>query len=149
MDYFSLIDFPFFAIIFVDFLIRCLAISFRYHGVKFQDAILWRWYDLIFFLPTFRWLRVIPVTIRLDDARLLDSRAIKKQASQGFVAGIAEDITEVVVLRILNQVENVIKEGQIEKILTPEQEQREYIDLNDTNEIAEITKLLVNLIVYI
>ena len=65
------------------------------------------------------------------------------------MAGIAEDITEVVVLRILNQVENVIKEGQIEKILTPEQEQREYIDLNDTNEIAEITKLLVNLIVYI
>ena len=148
VDYFGLIDFPFVMIIFVDFIIRCIAISFRYHGVKFQDAILWRWYDLIFFLPTFRWLRIIPVTIRLDDAKLLDFGAIKKQASQGFVAGIAGDITEVVVLRVFEQVQNVIKEGQIEKMLTPAKDQREYIDLNDTNEIAEISKLLVNIVAY-
>ena len=147
VDYFGLIDFPFFAIIFTDFVIRCLGISFRYHGVKFQDAILWRWYDLIFFLPTFRWLRIIPVTIRLDEAKLINSRSIKKQASQGFVAGIAEDITEVVVLRIVNQVQNVVKEGQIEKILSPASQPREYIDLNDTNEIAEISKVLIHLVV--
>lgn len=147
VDYFGLIDFPFFVIIFADFILRCLAISFRYQGVKFQDAILWRWYDLIFLLPTWRWLRIIPVAIRLDEAKLLNSKAIKKQASQGFVAGIAEDITEVVVLRVINQVQNVIKEGPIEKMLIPPEEQKEYIDLNDTNEIAEISKLLINLIV--
>ncbi len=146
VDYYGLIDFPFFMIIFTDFILRCFAISFRYHGVKFQDAILWRWYDLIFFLPTFRWLRIIPVTIRLDEAKLLDSRSIKKQASQGFVAGIAEDITEVVVLRVINQFQDIFKEKAIEKMLTSGQEQREYIDLNDTNEIAEISKLLINLI---
>ena len=148
VDYFGLIDFPFFIIIFTDFIIRCSAISFRYHGVKFQDAILWRWYDLIFLLPTWRWLRIIPVTIRLDEAKLLDARSIKKQASQGFVAGIAEDITEVVVLRVINQVQNVFKEKPIEKMLITDEKQKEYIDLNDTNEIVEITKLLINLIVY-
>ncbi len=148
VDYFGLIDFPFIVIIFGDFIIRCYAISSRYHGVNFRDAILWRWYDLIFFLPTWRWLRIIPVTIRLDEAKSLDSKGVKKQLSQGFVASIAGDVTEVVVLRVINQIQNVIKEGQIEKLLTPSADSREYIDLNDVNEIAEISKLLINLVAY-
>ncbi|MTF39965.1 hypothetical protein VKI22_08450 [Cyanobacterium aponinum UTEX 3221] len=147
IDYFGLIDFPFIIIIFIDFIIRCLGISFRYHGVNFKDAIFWRWYDLIFFLPKYRWLRIIPVTIRLDEAKLLDSKRIKKQASQGFVAGIAGDITEVVILRIVNQIQSDIKKGQIEKMLIPKGKVREYVDLNDINEIAEITKLVIDLVV--
>ena len=148
VDYFGLIDFPFIVIIFADFLIRCYAISSSYHGVRFRDAILWRWYDLIFFLPTWRWLRIIPVTIRLDEAHLLDSRSIKKQASQGFVASIAGDITEVVILRIVNQVQNFIGDGKIEKLLTVNKDSREYIDLNEINEVAEISKRLINLVAY-
>lgn len=145
-DYFGLIDFPFILVIFVDFIIRCYAISSRYHGVNFRDAILWRWYDLIFFLPTWRWLRIIPVTIRLDEAKLLNSKSVRKQASQGFVAGIAGDITEVVVLRIINQIQNLIQQGQIEKLLSLQANNQEYIDLNDTNEVVEISKLLINLV---
>ncbi len=148
IDNYGLVDFPFFLILFVDFLIRCVGISYRYNGVNFFDAILWRWYDLIFLLPTWRWLRIIPVTIRLDEAKLLQSGGIKKQVSQGFVAGIAEDVTEVVVLRVVNQLQTVFKEGQIEKLLTPAKEDREYIDLNNTNEVTEITKVLINLMAY-
>jgi hypothetical protein len=148
IDYFGLIDFPFIVVIFVDFILRCYAISSRYHGVNFRDAILWRWYDLIFFLPTWRWLRIIPVTIRLDQAKLLDLKSIKKQASQGFVAGIAGDVTEVVVLRIVNQMQNLIKEGQVEKLLIRQGDSREYIDLNEVNEVAEISKVLINLVAY-
>ncbi len=147
VDYFGLIDFPFIAIIFSDLIIRCLGISIRYNGVNFKDAILWRWYDLIFFFPKYRWLRIIPVIIRLDEAKLLDSKSIKKQASQGFVAGIAGDITEVVFLRVVNQVQKAIEKGQIEKMLLPEGNVREYVDLNDINEIAEITKLVIDLVV--
>ena len=148
VDYFGLIDFPFFVIIAFDFLGRSLYISLRYTGVNWFDGMLWRWYDLIFFLPKFRWLRLIPVTIRLDQTKLIDLKAIKKQSSQGFVAGIAGDITEVVVLRIVNQIQNVIEGGQIEKLLAQQANSPGYIDLNDTNEIAEITKLLVQLTVY-
>lgn len=147
VDYFGLIDFPFVVIIFGDFIIRCLSISISYHGVKFQDAILWRWYDLIFFLPIFRWLRIIPVTIRLDEAKLLDSQRIRKQLSQGFVAGIAGDITQVVILRIINQIQKTIEKGEIEKVLFKE-ETKEYIDLSGSNETTEIVKLLINLIAY-
>lgn len=147
VDYFGLIDFPFVTIIFVDFILRCLGITIRYHGVNFKDAIFWRWYDLIFFLPEYRWLRIIPVTIRWDEAKLLDSQRLKKQASQGFVAGIAGDITEIVILRVVNQVQGIIKDGQIEKALIPHENQREYIDLNDVNEVAEISKLVIDLVV--
>ncbi|BAQ63746.1 hypothetical protein [Geminocystis sp. NIES-3709] len=147
VNYFGLIDFPFIVIIFIDFVIRCLVISFRFNGVKIQDAIFWRWYDLIFFLPDFRWMRIVPITIRLNQSRLLTYQRIKKQISQGFVAGIAGDITQIVMLRIVNQVQKTIEKGQIEKVLFKE-ETKEYIDLNDTNEIAEVIKLLINLVAY-
>jgi hypothetical protein len=145
VDYFGLIDFPFFVIIAVDFLGRSLYISLRYTGVNLYDAMLWRWYDLIFFLPVFRWLRVIPVTIRLDQTKLINLKAIKKQASQGFVASIAGDITEIVILRVINQVQDSIQEGDIKKVIPSSANSQEYIDLNDTNEIAEIAKLIINL----
>ncbi len=147
VDYFGIIDFPFIMIIFTDYMIRCAAISIRYQGVKFQDAILWRWYDLIFLFPIFRWLRIIPVTIRLDEAQLLDSQRIKKQLSKGFVAKIAGDITQVVILRIVNQVQKTIEKGEIEKVLFKE-ETKEYIDLSGRDETAEIIKLLINLVAY-
>lgn len=147
VDYFGLVDFPFFVIILTDFFIRCLGISIRYNGVNFKDAVFWRWYDLIFFLPKYRWLRIIPVTIRLDEAKLLDSKSIKKQASQGFVAGIAGDITEIVFLRVVNQVQKALENGQIEKILIPQEKKREYVDLNALNEMAEISKLIIDLVV--
>ncbi|MGI0480078.1 hypothetical protein ACN4EE_04730 [Geminocystis sp. CENA526] len=147
VDYFGLLDFPFIVIIFTDFIIRCLVISLRYHGVKFQDAIFWRWYDLIFFLPYFRWLRIIPISVRLNDSKLLTYKRIQKQISQGFVAGIAGDITQIVVLRIVNQIQKTIEKGSIEQILFKE-ETKEYINLSGKNESAEIVKLLINLVVY-
>lgn len=147
VDYFGLLDFPFIVIIFTDFMIRCLVISLRYNGIKFQDAILWRWYDLIFFSPYFRWLRIIPISIRLNDSKLLTYKRLQKQISQGFVAGIAGDITQIVVLRIVNQIQKTIEKGSIEQILFKE-ETKEYINLSGNNELAEIIKLLINLVAY-
>lgn len=147
VDYFGLIDFPFIAVIFADFVIRCFGISLRYNGVSFKDAILWRWYDLIFLLPRYRWLRIIPVTIRLDEAKILILEDIKKQASQGFVATIAEDITEIVVLRVFNQIQKLIETGSIERLVISQNPEKEYVDLNDINEVAEISKILISLLV--
>ncbi len=146
VDYFGLIDFPFIAILFVDFMVRSFVISLRYHGVKIQDAIFWRWYDLIFFLPILRWLRIIPVSIRLDESKIINLNSIKRQASQGFVASIAGDITEVIVLRLVNQLQHFIKDGYIEDFLSPGENTREYININDKNEITEIIQLVIDLV---
>ncbi|MEO0013841.1 MAG: hypothetical protein RLZZ535_2230, partial [Cyanobacteriota bacterium] len=105
VDYFGLIDFPFGVLFALEFLARTWFISRRRVGVSWLDAMLWRWYDIFFLLPIWRWLRVIPVTIRLNQAQIINLNSIQKQLSQGLVAGIAEDVTEVVIIRIINQIQ--------------------------------------------
>jgi hypothetical protein len=144
---FGLIDFPFFIVFGLEFLARTWFISRRRLGVSWLDAMLWRWYDIFLLLPVFRWLRIIPVTIRLNQAELLDLDRIQRQASQGFVATIAEDLTEVVVIRVINQIQSSIREGDIANWLS-KREVRPYIDLNNTDEVAAITSLLMQLAVY-
>ncbi|MGB5596902.1 MAG: hypothetical protein WBM62_23135 [Crocosphaera sp.] len=143
---FGLIDFPFFLIFLTEFLARTWFISRRHTGVSWFDAMLWRWYDVFLLIPLFRILRIIPLTIRLDQAKLIDFKAIKKQASQGFVAGIAQDITEVVIIQVVNQIQGTIEDGTVRSILI-QRNANQYIDLNDVNETAELVKLMANLII--
>lgn len=147
IDNFGIIDFPFFLAFLLEFLARSWYISRRRTGVSWFDAMLWRWYDVFLLIPLFRWLRVIPTTIRLNQADIIDLSAIQKQASQGFVAGIAEDITEVVFIRIINQVQGSIRRGEFSNLLS-QAAGREYVDLNDVNEPVELAKLMANLVVY-
>ncbi|MDJ0511131.1 MAG: hypothetical protein QNJ64_18025 [Crocosphaera sp.] len=146
VDNFGLLDTPFFLLFLVEFLARTWLISRRHTGVSWFDAMLWRWYDIFLLIPLFRFLRIIPLTIRLDQARLIDLKAIKKQASQGFVAGIAQDITEVVIIQIVDQIQGTIKDGTVRNILI-QQNAKQYIDINDVNETAELVKLMANLII--
>ena len=145
IDNFGLLDFPFFLIFGLDFLLRTALISRRHIGVTWLDAMLWRWYDIFLLIPVFRWLRIIPVTIRLNQSGLIDLRAIQRQVSQGFVASIAQDITEVIVVRVINRTQDSIRQGEISNVLS---QNRQYIDLNQTNESLEIAKLIAQLLVY-
>ena len=110
---FGFIDFPFAVIFLAEFLGRTLYISRRFQGVSWLDAMLWRWYDWFLLIPILRWLRGITVIVRLQQTRLISLSAIQKQISQGFVAGIAEDMTEVVVVRVINQMQDSIRRGEI------------------------------------
>ena len=144
VDYFGFIDFPFGIFFALEFLGRTWFISRRRTSVSWLDAMLWRWYDILFIVPFWRWLRVIPVTVRLSQAQLIDLGSIQKQISQGLVAGIAEDVTEVVIIRIINQVQASIRNGDISRLLS--QTANPYIDINDTNETAEIIRILAKVI---
>jgi hypothetical protein len=108
---------------------------------------LWRWYDIFLLIPLLRWLRVFPVIMRLNQARLIDLHTIQKQARQGFVASIAEDITEVVVVQIIDQLQSSIRKGEISNLLS-RRNIKEYIDLNQVNETAELLKLIINTVVH-
>lgn len=146
VDYFGVLDFPFSLLFGLEFLARTWLIHRRHTGLSWFDAMLWRWYDIFLLLPFFRLLRIIPVTIRLNQAELLDLEPIQKQVTQGFVANLAEDLTEVVVIRVINQAQSSIRKGDLAKWLS--QEQRPYIDLNDTDEVAALTTLMIQLTVY-
>lgn len=147
VDKFWRIDLPFVALFGLEFLARTFYISRRHRGLRWIDAMLWRWYDIFLLLPFWRWLRVIPVTIRLNQARLLDLQPVREQINQGFVANFAEELTEVVVIRVLNQIQGSIQRGEVTRWLF-QSENRRYIDINNVNEVEAIAGLLVQMIVY-
>ncbi|NJR46072.1 MAG: hypothetical protein HC775_09930 [Hyellaceae cyanobacterium CSU_1_1] len=141
VDYFGLIDFPFGVLFALEFLGRSWFISRRRVGISWLDAMLWRWYDIFFLLPIWRWLRVIPVTVRLSQAQIINLNSIQKQLSQGLVAGIAEDVTEVVIIRLINQIQTSVRNGDLGRLLS-QQTAHTYVDINDTNEIIELIRIL-------
>jgi hypothetical protein len=144
VNYFGLIDFPFGVVFALEFLTRTWFISRRRTGVSWLDAMLWRWYDLFFLVPFWRWLRILPVTIRLNQAQLINLNSIQKQISQGLVAGIAEDVTEVVIIRLINQIQASIRNGDLGRLLS--EVDNPYIDINDTNETVEIIRILAKVL---
>ena len=145
VDYFGLIDFPFGIFFGLEFLVRTWLISRRRTGISWLDAMLWRWYDLFFLIPFWRWLRIIPVIVRLSQARIINLYSIQRQVSQGLVAGIAEDVTEVVIIRLINQIQTSIRNGDISRLLS-QQTANPYIDINNTNETVEIVRILAKVI---
>ncbi|MBD2576401.1 hypothetical protein [Oscillatoria sp. FACHB-1406] len=143
---FGLLDFPFFLIFALEFLGRTWFLSRRYTSISWFEAMTWRWYDILLLLPFLRGLRIIPVVTRLHQAKLINLDKIKRQTSQGIVAEIAEDITEVVVVNVLTQLQESISAGEIEKLFA-RTTQEQYIDLNNIDEIKEIIGLFLNVIV--
>jgi hypothetical protein len=144
---FWLLDLPFVVIFAVEFSVRTYLIHRRHIGLRWIDGMMWRWYDVFLFIPVFRWLRVISVTTRVDQSDLIKLESVKRQISQGFVASIAEDITEIVFVRLVNQLQGSLRRGELKKVLA-ETSTKQYIDINETNEVAELSKLFVQLAVY-
>jgi hypothetical protein len=146
-DWFWLIDAPFIALFGLEFLARTFYLSRRFKSLSWLDAMLWRWYDLFLLLPFWRWLRIIPVTVRLEHAGLINLNRIRAQASQGFVANISEDMAEVVVLQVINRVQSAIEQGEVTRWLM-QSVNRPYIDLNQRDEVQELSTHLLKTTVY-
>jgi len=147
------IDLGFWLLFLVEFLARTYYLSRRHPGVKWLDAMVWRWYDLPlifpfgFLFPEWAWLRVFSTTIRLHQAHLIDLDRIKQQATQGFVGSIAEELTEVVVVQVINQTQDAIRRGDMAQWLQQPRKGKP-ITVNNVDEVAEIATLLVKLTVY-
>jgi hypothetical protein len=153
VNYFWIIDLPFVIIFAVEFLGRTYYIHRTHSGLNWFDAMTWRWYDVFLFIPFaalyipyWALLRIIPVLIRNNQADLIDLTPVQKQVSQGFVANIAEDMTEVVLIRLINQVQSSIAKGEISKWLT-QRNVKTYVDINDVNETVALTQLFLRLMI--
>jgi hypothetical protein len=143
IDNFEAIDFFFGIIFFWEFLLRTWWIAKTHKGLRWREAMLWRWYDIFLFIPIWRWLRIIPTVIRLDQVKIINLRVIKDQAVKGLVALISKDITEIIVLRVINQLQEYIRRGKVEKLLD-QSLNGSFNNLNDTHEIYEIVRLVIN-----
>ncbi|GAA6623487.1 hypothetical protein [Scytonema sp. NUACC26] len=142
------IDLPFVALFFLDFLGRTFLRSRQQIGLTWQQAMVRRWYDIFLLLLFWRWLRVIPVIVRLNQARLLNLNFVRRQINHEFVANFAEDLTEIVAIRLITQIQESIQQGKIINWFLRPQTRHHYIDINNTNEIKAIAKRILQISVY-
>ncbi len=153
VNYFWIIDLPFVILFGLEFLGRTYYIHRSHSGLSWFEAMTWRWYDVFLFIPfaglyipTWAILRIIPVTIRANQADLVELSPIKKQISQGFVANISQDMTEVVLIRLVNQAQGAISNGEIANWLS-QRNAKTYININNINEGVALTELFLDLMI--
>lgn len=147
-DEFTKIDIWFIALFGIEFLARTWYLSRRYRGTSWLDTMLWRWYDIFLLIPFWRWLRVIPVVTRVNQSNLINLSPLRDRIIRGIIANYAVELTEIVVIRVIEQLQNLIRQGNITRtILKPETSPR-YINLNEIDEIGVISKRLSSTLVY-
>ena len=131
-----------------ELLARTFYISRRYQNYTWLDALLLRWYDLFFFLPFWRWLRVIPVTIRLNQSQLVNLIPLRNRVNRIFIANFAVELTEIVVLRVVDQIQNLVRDGDVADWLLAIGAKRQYVDINGVNEVEAIASKLTTITMY-
>jgi hypothetical protein len=144
---FWMIDASFVIVFGLEFLARSFYLSRKYKSLSWLDAMLWRWYDVFLLIPFWRWLRVIPVALRLEQAGLISWERVRTQASQGFIANISEELAEVVVVQVIDRVQVSIARGEFSRWVA-QTAARPYVDLNQRDEIQELTSHILKLTVY-
>ncbi len=148
VDLFWRIDIWFMALFATEFLARTYVLSRRYQGTSWIDAMLWRIYDVPMFLGFWRWLRVIPVTLRLHQARWLNLEPARNRLSRALVSQFAVELTEIVLLRVIDQGQRMIREGGINRLIMAMGDRTEYVDINGVDEVQTIAKKLSDIVVY-
>jgi len=154
IDRFWIIDIWFILLFAVELLARSFYLSRRYKNLTLLDAVLWRWYDLLLIipfsalrLPLLGLLRIIPVAIRLNQSQVIDLEPLQNRVNRFFISQVAIELTEVVVLRIIDQMQNLIREGNISEWLLATGTGRRYIDINGVNELQVISQQIADLLV--
>lgn len=147
IDYFWLIDLPFIIIFAIDFAVRGRAIQRQSPELNWLEVALRRWYDLSLLIPFWRWLRVIPVTLRLYQIRWLNLKPLQAEAQRDFAVGFAKEVTEVVGIQVIEQIQAAIRRGDVMQwLLYPEL--RRYVQVNDRNEIEAIITRIADISIY-
>ncbi|MGL5195487.1 MAG: hypothetical protein ACRC8Y_18045, partial [Chroococcales cyanobacterium] len=132
IDDFWRIDIFFMCFFGLEFLLRTFFMHRRISGLRWIDAMLRRWYDVLLFLPFWRGLRVIPVAVRLQQSQLVNFDRILVQMTHEPAAKLADRLSRFVMVRFINQAQDSIREGTAaQSLLNPPGA----IDLNNVNEI--------------
>lgn len=154
VDLFWRIDLWFNLLFGLELLARSIYLDRRYKNFTWRDAILWRWYDILLLIPfsalRLPWLalaRLIPVTIRINQSNLINLEPIQSRISRFVISQVAVEITEIVVLRIIDQMQSLVRDGSVTKALL-EPSSRRYIEVGGVNELEVISQRLAALTVY-
>ena len=148
IDLFWQIDLPFMLLFAAEFLARTFVLSRRHRGTSWPDAMLWRIYDVPLFIGFWRWVRVVPVTLRLHQACWINLEPARNRISRALVSQFAVELTEIVLVRVIDQLQSFIREGDIARLIASATDRRQYIDINGIDEVQTIAKRLSDVVVY-
>jgi hypothetical protein len=93
----------------VDILLRAARLRQKLPGLRWRDALLRRWIDLPLFLPFWRWLRLVPVSERLQNVGLINLEPLRAVISRGVVALLALELFEVLALQFMDGVQQQVR----------------------------------------
>jgi hypothetical protein len=147
VDRFWEIDIIFIGIFAGEFLGRLFYIRRHNRQATWQQIIIWRCYDLLFLVPFARFIRIIPVILRWHQAEFINLELIRREFNRLLVGQMINDLTDAVVIQILQKVQSAIKQGQMIKLVNSYLNEPQ-IDLNNINEIEEIVELMLEIVVY-
>jgi hypothetical protein len=109
-DHFWQVDLLFFQSVFLfDILLRTVRLRRRVPGMGWGKALLRRWIDLPLLLPFLRWLRVFPVTERLQTSGLVNLEPLRAVVSRGVVSLLAVELFEVLALQLVDGFQQLIR----------------------------------------
>lgn len=146
VDFFVVIDLPFVLLFGLDYLIRTFYLSRRRQGTSWKDTIFWRWYDLLFFIPIWRILRILPITLRLHQVGWINLSRMQTQINRFLAESLAGDMTEIVLVQSVGIAQDAIEQGVIEQwLLNPE---TDTVEINEVNEIEELILQAVKITIY-
>jgi hypothetical protein len=92
-----------------DILLRAYRMRRRLPGLCWREALLRRWIDLPLLLPFWRWLRVVPVTERLQSSGLISVEPLRAVISRAVVALLAVELFEVLALQLIDGLQGLIR----------------------------------------
>jgi len=146
IDRFWQIDLWFGAFFLAEFLRQTLAESLRRPGISWFDAMLRRWYDGFLILPLWRWLRIIPVSVRLHQSGLVDMEQILQQVTHEPAAYLSERVATFALVRLINQAKESVETGAlVQAILGGE---TPYIQVSDVDKVDALGDRLLDLAIY-
>jgi hypothetical protein len=154
MDLFWRIDLWFNLLFAIELLARSFYLGRRYKNFTWRDAILWRWYDLLLIVPfsalRMPWLvlsRILPVIIRINQSNLIDLEPTQQRISRFAISHVAVEMTEIVVLRLIDQMQTLIRDGSLSQMILRDTDRR-YIDVSGVNDLEVLAQRLGTLTVY-
>jgi len=117
IDNFWRIDLVFIILFAIDFVVKTLRMSWRQPGMSWWGAMLRRSYDIPLFLPFWRWLRVVPVLVRLHRSKVIDLEDILAAITHEPAAYLADRVSVFLVVRLLNQTQDAVNSGELARTL--------------------------------
>lgn len=144
VDRFWRIDFWFVIFFGIEYLVRTFLVARNKDGLSWGNAMLRYWYDILMIIPLWRWLRIVPVTVRLHKSKLLDLEGILAQITHEPAAYLSDRASKFLIVRLLNQSQEVISSGAIANTLLSS----EGIKVGEADKIDKIIDRLISLTIF-